>query len=81
VKGVRRTYGRPRHRVAYDRQAAAEADAKLAHTEVVAGLEWLERGHVDTAVDRLHLAYRFIGELLVREGRIEQEDADDETNE
>lgn len=65
-------------RAAYDASEAATNDTRLAHTEVVATLEWIERGRLDIAMDRLHLAYRFIGETLQREGRIPKEDPEDE---
>jgi hypothetical protein len=65
-------------RAAYDERTAAVSDAQLAHKEIVAGLEWLERGQLATAIDRLHLSYRFLAEILVRAGRIESEDNEDE---
>lgn len=76
--GVRKSYGNPRYRTAYDATKAAISDAKLAHTEIVAGLEWFERGHFDTGLDRLHLAYRFLEEILVRAKRIERDETEDE---
>jgi hypothetical protein len=78
VDSVRKTYGNPRHRTGYDQLKAAISDAKLAHTEVVAGLEWFEREMLDVGLDRLHLAYRFLGEVLMRAGRVERPVVDDQ---
>lgn len=74
----RKSYGNPFGRRPKDPVAEAAADAKLAHVEIVAGLEWLERGQIDIAVDRLHLAYRFLGEVLVRHDRIEAPEPEDD---
>lgn len=63
-------------RAAYDPVNAAVSDLKLAHAEIVAALEWLERGHLGVAVDRVHLAYRFLEETLVREKRVEAAEED-----
>lgn len=48
---------------------------RFAHKEIVAAMEWLERGaeeqFLKTALDRVHLAYRFLQEPLVAHKRIE----------
>ena len=65
-------------REAYDSHRATVSAARLAHKEVVASLEWLERGQLQIALDRLHLAYRLIGEQLAREGIVEREEEDND---
>lgn len=66
----RRSYGRPAHRLSHDPARHLAETTQLAHKEVVAGLEWLERGQAPTALDRIHLAYRFLAEVLIKNGRI-----------
>jgi hypothetical protein len=66
---------KPAYRPSRDLVLETQQGAKFAHIEVVAGLEWLQRGEpgqfLDTALDRLHLAYRFLHEVLVNHDRID----------
>lgn len=66
---------KPAYRPSRDLIVETQQGAKFAHVEIVAGLEWLQRGEpgqfLDTALDRLHLAYRFLNEVLVTHNRID----------
>jgi len=51
---------------------------QFALREVIAAIEWNERGEenqfVDNALDRTNLAYRFLGEILNNHGRLNEDE-------
>lgn len=80
---ARKSYGNPAHRTRKGAGLRAQDNLQHAHREVVAALEWLQRGgpeqFLQSALDRAHLGYRFLHELLVEHGRIEMSaDLEDE---
>jgi len=75
---LRKNYGNPAHRVKKDTTKLATENLKHAHSAVVTGLEWQQRETVpgqfeDQMLDQAMLAYRFLGELLARHKRIEDD--------
>lgn len=79
---VRAATGRPWGRVARDLQKETVVGYQHAHKAVVAALEWSQRGadgqFVNEALDQANMAYRFLQELLVANGRIPDPDLDTE---
>jgi len=67
---------RPRWRTPRNVLTETIENTKFAHKEIVTALEWLQRGgeaqFVSDAVSHVHLAYRFLGEVLVAHGVIER---------
>ena len=78
---ARKTYGNPAHRLGKTDVQRAQDDFKHAHREVVAAIEWLARGEpgqfAEQALDRAALAYRFLQQALINNGRTPPEPVDD----
>lgn len=74
----RATGRRPQWRPSRDRVREARETLQHAHRALVAAIEWGNRGEEsqfeDNVLDQAHLAYRFLGELLVKHKRIEPPD-------
>lgn len=77
-----RASAKPQWRQARNLHQETVQSIRFAHKAIVGALEWLERGAENQftaqALDQVNLAYRFLRETLVTNGRIE-DDSDDYT--
>lgn len=71
---VRATSGKPQWRVARNVRVESIQGVRFSHKAIVAALEWFDRGEADQfteqALDQIHLAYRFLKEILITYKRI-----------
>lgn len=78
----RRTYGNASHRVKVSPTKNRAESLRHAMRAVVAAQEWEIRGEdgqfIANTLDQVHLAYRFLQEILVKAGRVEADTEDDD---